>query len=344
MEIEEPGEAAEEIDTETAEPLAAEGQRGPQPLEVSDEDIAAAARISRQVGQTRPEAFQETLDTVNMPEPSSLSPEEEAELTAQLAEAESFAEYASKDGRAILEDGAIDKEDEALDRLLEQTNSRMSADTIQRRQSALSHLKAAVAATMADRKDSQTPVEEDPKKDADKDYRNDLADIVRPKRVTKEERATKSTVAPLVLVPQAQVEPEAEAEVAAEDETAVQPEAESAPELDIAVRPRRVSREDAAASNAELDTGFADYAEQMGASDLSDLLEAAAAYLNKVEGKPHFSRPQVMHMVMRHDPERGFSREDSLRSFGDLLRNGTIEKVDRGQFVISNESRFLDAS
>jgi hypothetical protein len=44
---------------------------------------------------------------------------------------------------------------------------------------------------------------------------------------------------------------------------------------------------------------------------------------------------------MRHDRDRSFSREDSLRSFSDLLRKGVIEKIDRGRFVISTDSRFV---
>ena len=324
--------AAEDAESEV---IAAEGQRGPGPIEVSEDDLAAAAEISSSVGSHRPEVFKQTLESLNRDEPSSLSEEDEADLISQLAEASEFAEENSKDGRAILEGDAIEKEEEALERLLEQTNSRLNEDTTQRRQSALSHLKAAVAATIADRNEAQTPVEVDPNKDADSDYRNDLADIVRPKRVTKEERATNSTVAPLVLVPQAKVE---------DDDQEEAPEPVSYDIPDGGVRPRRISRDEMAATNADVDTGFSDYAEQVGANDLKDLLEAAAAYLNKVEGKPHFSRPQVMHIVMRHDPERSFSREDSLRSFGELLRNGAIEKVDRGQFVISNESKFLAAS
>ena len=35
------------------------------------------------------------------------------------------------------------------------------------------------------------------------------------------------------------------------------------------------------------------------------------------------------------------TREESLRSFGKLLRQGKIQKVSRGQFTISQSSRYI---
>ena len=36
-----------------------------------------------------------------------------------------------------------------------------------------------------------------------------------------------------------------------------------------------------------------------------------------------------------------YTREDGLRSFGMLLRQGKIQKVRRGQFAIADNSRFM---
>ena len=40
--------------------------------------------------------------------------------------------------------------------------------------------------------------------------------------------------------------------------------------------------------------------------------------------------------------DEGFSREEGLRSFGMLMREGKIQKVARGQFRLSDGSRFMD--
>jgi len=86
---------------------------------------------------------------------------------------------------------------------------------------------------------------------------------------------------------------------------------------------------------------FAEFAEALGAEALPDLLEAAAAYAACIEGRPHVSRPQLMRQVQGVLPDNGSSREDSLRGFGTLLRNGRIVKVRRGQYAISAESNLL---
>ena len=106
--------------------------------------------------------------------------------------------------------------------------------------------------------------------------------------------------------------------------------------------PRRVKLsdfEDDSLQDDDVDSGFATYAESVGATDLSELLEAAAAYMSFVERREQFSRPQLMTKVRQVETEES-SREDRLRSFGQLLREGKIEKTRGGRFTASERISF----
>jgi hypothetical protein len=119
------------------------------------------------------------------------------------------------------------------------------------------------------------------------------------------------------------------------------------------IRPRRIGA--AALTIAEVGEDFADeeplspeeaksfaeFADRLGAANLAELLEAAAAYTATVEGMPHFSRPHILRKVSGYTEEDEFTREDGLRSFGMLLRQGKIQKISRGQFTITEASRFM---
>mgnify|MGYP002880245426 CR=1 FL=1 len=74
----------------------------------------------------------------------------------------------------------------------------------------------------------------------------------------------------------------------------------------------------------------------------TDLLEAAAAYTSAVEGRPHFSPPQIMRKLSVMDDAADVPREERMRVFGRLLRQGKITKVKRGQYAITEASRYWD--
>ena len=170
-------------------------------------------------------------------------------------------------------------------------------------------------------------------KDTEEAFRGDLNDVVRtsrpesPARPTRVAASTARTErprpAPLKLVASQRVDA-----------------APSTPSE--AVQPRRVAAT-AAEVSATTASNFAEFAEEMGATSLSDLLEAAAAYTAFVEGNEDFSRSQIMKKVQL-TAETEFSREDGLRSFGTLLRQGRISKVRNGRFQVSDETRFRPES
>ena len=58
------------------------------------------------------------------------------------------------------------------------------------------------------------------------------------------------------------------------------------------------------------------------------------------EGSQFNSRPQIMRRMLSLYPDGSVTREDGLRAFGVLLREGRIVRVKRGEFMIPEGSRF----
>jgi len=305
-------------------------------------------------------------------EDDTISPEEEAEMLASLARIE--AETAKRRAEALPATAMNNPAD--LERLFDATETRFDGAETSRAHANISHLKAAVAARNADA--PAASVEENDKTEA---YREDLANAVKdqepriaePQTDTPEameaERAT-----PLVLVSEQRVDDGSDEDSlddlddTAEDDAienlaAPSPEdtdESSAPRAEPIggkVLPRRVRRamtnsfesdRDTLASvaaaagedRAELGSDFEDFATELGAKELVDILEAAAAYSQLVQGRESFSRPKLLHLAMEADET--FSREEGLRSFGQLLRNGTIKKIKRGSFELTRTSRYAE--
>jgi len=303
---------------------------------------------------------------------------------------------------AAPEAASVETQDGDVDRLLRQADDEMSGPENQRRLAAIKHLKAAVAATVAERRAGVPAPNEEERADP---YRADLARVVRPARPRSSEAgrstprpgaapaappaAADGRPAPLVLVssqridraapdPHAPIRPRrvsvvssagialvadvAEPEEAAEDpqvNTEVAATVRAALEDERGVKTDDASfeaagfegsdeeAEDAADAGARADnifaesSDFADFAERLGASNLAEMLEAAAAYATCVEKREHFTRPLLMRRIASGQPGEKITREDGLRSFGTLLRDGTIEKVRRGQYALSESSALL---
>ena len=269
-------------------------------------------------------------------------------VTEYSAPTESLAEY-----RHDIEG---DLADDAVGRLMAQTNSALDGEDVKRRQSAIAHLKGAVAATEADR----LVAPNQPKGDLTESYRNDLESAVRPMRpesgVARVANADRPQ--PLVLVSAQRID-----RLPRSDFT---PRPEIAARIVAPIRPRRIATGTMAAAQQDsqlaaiddeldLDEGlddaainmfaqtesFADFADRLGASDLPDLLEAAAVYCASVLGRPEFSRPLVLRQVATLPEAADLSREDGLRVFGTLMRQGRITRTRRGQFAVTDRSPIL---
>jgi hypothetical protein len=213
-------------------------------------------------------------------------------------------------------------EEAEMSRILAKTNDQLDEPDGSRRRTAIAHLKAAVAATRAE---SRAGGKIAGAEDNASQFRQDLAQVVRPRRPAggpARSQRPEMRPAPLKLVAEQRIDT---------PHAPVQP-----------VRPRRVSARTTMQDDAAVATdprSFTDFADEMGATQLPDLLEAAAAYMAHVEGQSQFSRPQLMTKV-RQVKQDDFSREDGLRSFGKLLRDGKIQKLKGGRFTVSEDIGF----
>lgn len=353
------------------------------PLAAADGDLADLARMDGIPDEPTPEPdLAPTAETLTQPPvvaeklqrararvikirrqdkaPDLLTPEAEADLQSTLAALQ--AEIAPPDALSVeaqldaeLAPTPTDKpeariaatDDAAVDRLLAATNTQFEVPEVKRRRSAIAHLKAAVLATVADRRNNPdaatkgTEVKMDP-------YRKDLDQAVRPIAAT-------DRPAPLVLVSEQRID---RVRDAAAD--ALRPVPQIVPSIAAPqqqpVRPRRVtnvgltqSQPIAADDDATTDIliadsdkqSFAEFAETLGAENLAELIEAAGAYCTLVLDRPSFSRPLLFQQMSSLPHLAEMSREDGLRGFGKLLRDGRIQKTERGQFALSTTSPIL---
>ncbi|MBC7155321.1 MAG: hypothetical protein H5U19_12075, partial [Rhodobacteraceae bacterium] len=356
-----------------AERLAAEEQAE------DDSDTALRARVLK-ISQTSPlsmaidddadDEAPETADTTSGDDPlagsiakvsqwvgeTSLSEQDEAELLKELAEVDLESKALRTDDENGDEGGAVpgvdrlnqgtETEEAAMSRLMKQANTELAEPESRRRHSAIEHLRAAVAATRADRQSPEAATEAATQNRMDR-FRDDLAKAVQPRRpvagsgnrpAPRRPSLDAGRIAPLVLVSEQRIDANAPPRT-------VQP-----------VRPRRINtgnlalddnhdddvlEQDDTRNILASDTGFADFAARIGATELVDLLEAAAVYCAHIEGRESFSRPQVLRKLNELPDHGEISREDGLRSFGKLLREGRITKVRRGQFSVMEGSRYL---
>ena len=203
--------------------------------------------------------------------------------------------------------------------LMDETDQQMAKPESNRRRNALAHLRAAVAATIADKslgKDNKDSTEAD---------RNELANAVRPRR-PETSGARKS--APLRLVAEQRIdEPAAEAP----EVTTPAP----VPKPEVAVNETHETQAEPVNSSDFAD--FGQFAAHVGVHAFEAKLEAAATYLSQVRGIDQFSRPQLLRTVKLSGTEDDFSREESLQHFAHMLRTGKLARKEDGLFEVTDE-------
>ncbi|MDO6591700.1 hypothetical protein DS901_13215 [Loktanella sp. D2R18] len=307
----------EEADAESEEPNAAEEFAA---ADDEDEAIFLEAEVSSEAADeemdddSQEDVAHDPLVLTAAPQTDEDAPEEFEEddaevdvdsfdLSAELSEV--TREIEARDATRPKSADLPDSPETAFTRILNQTDEHLNAPEGRRHRDAFAQLKAAVAATEAARElgdDSPTDAK-------DNAFREDLG--------AHDAEEKPATPAPLQLVPSATTD---------------------APTDAAADRLRQIAAK-VEENMAPTSGGFAEFAAEQGATELDDLLEAAAAYISFVEGDDDFSRPQVMKKVQSASQEE-VSREDGLRQFGRLLRQNKIVKLNNGRFQVAESTRF----
>lgn len=255
--------------------------------------------------------------------------DDEFDLEAEVAKVE--AELAAREGNEFARHGLPRHVEDAMSRIMSQTDQHLNQPENRRHRDAFAQLKAAVAATEAARQLGDPGAD---KRDPDEVYKDDLGAHEEaneePKASTPEPAPAPTTSpAPLKLVKSQEVKP-APAHL---EPTPTNNTTEGAAE-----RLRQIATK-IDAGPTEDTGGFVEFAASHGATDLVDQMEAAGAYICFVEGEDDFSRPQVMKVVQSASSAE-ISREDGLRSFGRLLRQARLVKQANGRFQVADDTQY----
>jgi hypothetical protein len=252
--------------------------------------------------------------------------DDEFDLEAEVAKVE--AEIAARQGNDFAHPGLPRHVEDAMSRIMSQTDQHLNQPENRRHRDAFAQLKAAVAATEAARQLGDKGAD---KRDPDELYKNDLD------AHEAQDKGEAKSAPPLKLVKSQEVKPGmSDRQTLARPET---PEGSSGGGMEAASeRLRRIAILKEAEAPAETND-FAAFAASHGATDLTEKLEAAGAYICFVDGEEDFSRPQVMKMVQSASDSE-ISREDGLRSFGRLLRQARLIKLPNGRFQVADNTQY----
>lgn len=326
-------------------------------LSPEDEDdlIAelAAAELDTEETATLP-----TVDDTAQPAPAAAAPATPAPEPEAPAAAAGAEPAAPSRPRRIMPDS-----DASIDRIMRQTDTELDSHDGNRRRSAIAHLKAAVAAVRAD--SSARAASRTDEMDTGQ-YREDLARVVRPERPSGRGAETPPArrMPPLMLVSEQRVDGEGRTEtelrvqprrvqrarvILRDDDPAEPPELPDEDTLDANIMAGPDTFDNAPETDA--DTGgtrnifsaerdFSAFLDRHEITGLEDLLEASAAYGAFVEGADEATRADIIQRVRDAMPEAIASREDALRAFGTILRDGRLLRLRRGVFTVAEDTRF----
>lgn len=188
-----------------------------------------------------------------------------------------------------------------VDRLMRQVEAQMASPSNQRRVASIQHLKAAVAAKVTEAQRDSAQLLEQPKDPED---------------------PAQARPAPLILDAAQRI-----------DEASLS--SQPLDDFDLTLQKAlELGGEEGPAIS------FAEFVKGKIFNTQIQRLELAARYVTQVEKRPHFERPYIMRLSNSLEAESAaISREDVLRAFGTLLRQGQIIKAGRGVYKLVEDRR-----
>lgn len=265
---------------------------------------------------------------------SPLTAEAEADLAAELADLRQVGTPqapASRNPRTRILD-----ENNALDRIIAQTDDEFERPETRRKLSAILHLKAAVASTDASRR--ANPLQDTEPKLPQENYRRDLDRVVRASRIMD---FSAQRPAPLVLVSAQRIDrPRGPAPAISPVQIVPSP----APQNLARDEDEDAAPDAGAAGNIFAEAGaqsFAEFVEALGVMDLAETLEAAAIYNTIVLNRPEFTRTHLFAQVEAVTRDAPHPLEEVLGEFGDLLREGRMRKLRKGVFAAAEATPLM---
>ncbi len=268
-------------------------------------------------------------------QPAPLSAAGEAALAAELAALDAPAPLVLSPAPAAPR-AKINPTEATLDKLIARANTDLADDDVRRRQAALAHMKAAAAATKADRDLAAVVGSEDAMRDTYRQTLDQVAPDGGPRSATlvlvSEQRIDRSepkrSDAPLKLAP---------AILPAENIFRASDDEDDAAGLNS-------TGLNSTGPQSNIFTGmetFEDFADRLGASEQIELMEASAIYVAHIEKQPLFRRRQLIRHMSSLPDALPMTREASVQIFNQLLGMGRFAEMEPGLFAVTDRSPLL---